>query len=102
MQNSRVEHSQCLFGKRPTDSFAVVSNQNNSWQYSSGNKRSNANTEQDGHLLPGVIDQQHMEQMLSCGITCQGEAAECADAILLKLRMKFVCFLKCQNEKQKK
>lgn len=73
MQDSRVEHSQCLFRKRPTDSFAVVSNQHNSWQYSSGNKKGNANSKQDGHLLPGVIDQQHMvEQMLSYGIKCQG------------------------------
>lgn len=96
MQNSRVVHSQCLFRKRPTDSFAVVSNQHNSWQYSSGNKKANANSEQDRRLLPGVIDQQHMvEQMLSYGIKCQGGAAECSDVILLKLCMKLISFLMC-------
>lgn len=73
MQDSGEEHSRCLFRKRPADSFAVVSNQRNSWQYSSRKKKGNANSEQDGHLLPGVIDQQHMvEQMLSYGIKCQG------------------------------
>lgn len=97
MQNSRVEHSQCLFRIKPTHCFAVVSN---SWHYSSGNEKENANSEQDGHLLPGVIDQQHMvEQMLSYGIKCQGGAAERSDGIFLKLPMKFICFLMCQNEK---
>lgn len=73
MLSRRVDHSQCLFRKRPADSFAVVSNQRNSWQDSSGNKKGNSDSEQDGHLLPGVIEQQHMvEQMLTYGIKCQG------------------------------
>lgn len=42
-------------------------------QQLAGKKRGNAGSEWDGHLLPGVTDQQHMvEQVLSYGIKCQG------------------------------
>lgn len=53
-------------------------------QQLAGKKRGNAGSEWDGHLLPGVTDQQHMvEQVLSYGVKCQGEAEECSDVILL-------------------